>query len=100
MSVHSRRTFLKAGAACGSLRPDLLRAQSRPGAKYDLLVRGGHLIDPSQGISAERDVAISGRTVARVAPGIPEAEARQVLDARGKIVTPGLVDIHVHVYDG
>ena len=100
MPVHSRRAFLKAGAAYGSFRPDLVRAQSRPGAKYDLLVRGGRLIDPAQHISAERDVAIAGRTVARVAPGIPEADARQVLDARGKIVTPGLVDVHVHVYDG
>src|SRR5207237_1631644 len=61
---------------------------------------GGHVIDPAQGISAERDVAIAGQTVARVAANIPEAEARQVLDARGKIVTPGLIDIHVHVYDG
>jgi dihydroorotase len=45
-------------------------------------------------------VAISGRTIARVAARIPETEARHVLDARGKIVTPGLIDIHVHVYDG
>jgi dihydroorotase len=83
-----------------TLSADLLRAQARPGARYDLLIRGGRVVDPSQGISAERDVAIAGRTVARLAANIPEAEARQVLDARGKIVTPGLIDIHVHVYDG
>ena len=100
MPVHSRRTFLKAGAAYGGIRPDLLRVQAQVGAKYDLLVRGGRLVDPSQGLSAERDVAIAGGRVARVAAGIPETEARQVLDARGRIVTPGLVDVHVHVYDG
>jgi dihydroorotase len=78
---------------------DLIRAQTRD-ARYDLLIRGGRVIDPSQGMSEERDVAISGGKIVRVAAKIPEAEARQVLDARNKIVTPGLIDIHVHVYDG
>jgi len=71
-----------------------------PPPRYDLLVRGGRVIDPAQGLSAPRDVAIQGRRIARVAADIPAAEARQVLDARGKLVTPGLIDIHVHVYDG
>src|SRR5579871_1112170 len=92
----SRRTFLWRSA----LGANLLQAQTRPAPRYDLLVRGGHVIDPAQSLSAVRDVAIAGHTVARVAEQIPEAEARQVLDARGKIVTPGLIDIHVHVYDG
>jgi dihydroorotase len=90
----------------GSAWRGLLRAQNRSGQglphgapQYDLLVRGGRVIDPSQGISADNDVAVSGRRIARVAPGIPENSARQVLDARGKIVTPGLIDVHVHVYD-
>jgi dihydroorotase len=91
-----RRTFLWRSA----LGANLLQAQTRPPYRYDLLVRGGHVVDPAQGLSAVRDVAIAGHTVARLAEGIPEAEARQVLDARGKIVTPGLIDIHVHVYDG
>jgi dihydroorotase len=68
--------------------------------KYDLLIKGGRVIDPSQSLSAMRDVAISGNKVAAIAPAIPETDARIVVDARGKIVTPGLVDIHVHVYDG
>ncbi|MBM3758584.1 MAG: amidohydrolase/deacetylase family metallohydrolase [Acidobacteria bacterium] len=68
--------------------------------RYDLLIRGGHLIDPSQNISAIRDIAITRGKVARIAENIPAGEARQSLDARGKIVTPGLIDIHVHVYDG
>ena len=78
--------------------PGLLRAQT--GAQYDLLVKGGRVIDPSQKLSAVRDIAITGSRVARVEPSIPETEARQVLDARGRIVTPGLIDVHVHVYDG
>src|SRR6266481_1365491 len=68
--------------------------------KYDLLIKGGRVIDPSQSLSAMRDVAISGNKVAAIAAAIPDTDARIVVDARGKIVTPGLVDIHVHVYDG
>jgi dihydroorotase len=67
---------------------------------YDLVVRGGRVIDPSQGLSAIRDIGIAGNTIARISPDIPRASARTVLDARDRIVTPGLVDIHVHVYDG
>lgn len=63
-------------------------------------MRGGHVIDPSQNLSAVRDIAIARGKVARIAPTIPESEARQVVDARGRVVTPGLIDLHVHVYDG
>ena len=58
------------------------------------------MIDPIQKISADRDVAIADGRIARVASGIPRNQARQVIDARGKIVTPGLIDVHGHVYDG
>jgi dihydroorotase len=75
------------------------RGQNRE-APYDLVVRGGHVVDPSQNLSAVRDVAIAGGKVARVAEAIPANQGRQVIDARKKIVTPGLIDIHVHVYDG
>jgi N-acyl-D-aspartate/D-glutamate deacylase len=75
-------------------------AQTGATPAYDLLIRGGRVIDPSQGLSTETDVAIRQGKVARIAPGIAESEARQVLDSRKMIVTPGLVDIHVHVYDG
>jgi dihydroorotase len=64
------------------------------------VIKGGRVIDPSQGLSADRDVAIQGGRIARLAPDIPAAEARQVINAKGRLVTPGLVDIHVHVYDG
>ena len=65
---------------------------------YDLLIAGGQVIDPSQNLSAQRDVAIAGGRIALVAANIPPAQARQVYDAKGKIVTPGLIDLHTHVY--
>lgn len=103
MPVRTRRSFLKRVAVGPALvctiGADSLRPQT-PNARYDLLIRGGRVVDPSQGLSAERDVAVTSNKIAMLAARIPEVEARQVLDARGKIVTPGLIDIHVHVYDG
>lgn len=78
----------------------LLASQAGTTPQYDLLIRGGRVIDPSQDFSGEADVAIRQGKVARIAKGIAESEARQVFDARKMIVTPGLVDVHVHVYDG
>src|SRR6266545_6243036 len=66
--------------------------------RYDLLVKGAHVIDPKNGISAVRDVAIRDGRIARVDSGIPPAQARQVVDASGLYLTPGLVDIHVHAF--
>src|SRR5262245_40250175 len=68
--------------------------------KYDLLLKGGHVIDGRNRISAVRDVAIANGKVAAVAANIAPAEAFKVVDASGHYVTPGLVDIHVHVYAG
>ena len=68
--------------------------------KYDLLLKGGHVIDPRNRISAVRDVAIANGKIAAVAANIAAAEAFKVVDAAGYIITPGLVDIHVHVYAG
>ena len=78
----------------------LLGAESQNESRYDLLIKGGRVVDPSQQLSAVKDIGISGRRVARVAENLSTSDARQVLDARGKIVTPGLIDVHVHVYDG
>lgn len=68
--------------------------------KYDLLLKGGHVIDPKNKISAVRDVAIANGKVAAVAAKIDPAEALKVVDVSGYYVTPGLIDIHVHVYTG
>ena len=66
--------------------------------RYDLLLKGGHVIDAKNGLDAVRDVAIAGGKIAAVSPSIPAEDARRVVDARTLYVTPGLVDIHVHVF--
>ena len=66
---------------------------------YDLLIKGGRVIDPAQNIDDKLDVAISGDKIATLAKDIPSQESRKVVDAKGKIVTPGLIDVHCHVYD-
>jgi len=67
---------------------------------YDLLIKGGTLIDPAQGLHASRDVAFAQGLVAAVATDIPASQAAQVLDASGMLVAPGMVDLHVHVFEG
>jgi len=65
---------------------------------YSLLLKGGRVLDPANNIDAVMDVAIDGTTIARVAADIPAADAALVVDVSGHIVTPGLLDIHTHVY--
>jgi dihydroorotase len=67
-------------------------------AQYDLLLKGGHVIDPRNNIDALRDVAIKDRKIAAVAENIDPALAAKVLDVKGLYVTPGLLDIHVHLF--
>ncbi|HEX8041093.1 MAG TPA: amidohydrolase/deacetylase family metallohydrolase [Chryseosolibacter sp.] len=66
----------------------------------DLLLKGGHVIDPKNNIDAVMDVAIAGGKIAQVAPNIPAARAKKVIAVNGLFVTPGLIDMHVHVYPG
>lgn len=68
--------------------------------KYDLLLRGGHVIDARNNLSAVRDVAIADGKIAAIAAKIDPVEAMKAVDATGLYVTPGLIDIHVHVYTG
>ncbi len=67
---------------------------------YDLLLQGGHVIDAKNNLDAVRDVAIKDGKIAAVAPRIDPAQAFKVVDVKGLYVTPGLIDIHVHVYAG
>jgi dihydroorotase len=69
-------------------------------ASYDLVIKRGTLVDPAQGINDRRDVAFAGGMVAAVAPDIQAEEAGEVVDATGKLVAPGLIDAHVHVFEG
>lgn len=65
---------------------------------FDLLLKGGRVIDPRNGLDAVRDVAIANGKIAAVAPSIAPAEAKKAIDVSGLVVTPGLVDIHVHAF--
>lgn len=65
---------------------------------FDLLLAGGRVIDPANGIDAPMDLAIKDGKIARLAPIIAAAESAQVIDVAGLIIVPGLVDIHTHVY--
>ena len=67
---------------------------------YDLLIKGGTVIDPSQSLNGPNDLAVQDVLIARIAPGIASEEATRVVDVRGKMVVPGLIDLHTHVYDG
>jgi dihydroorotase len=66
---------------------------------YALLLKGGHVIDPKNGIDAIRDIAIQDSRIAAVAANIPASQARRVIDAQGLYVTPGLIDLHAHVFN-
>ena len=65
---------------------------------FDLLLKGGHVIDPANGLAGLRDVAIHGGKVAAVDTDIPANQARSTIQVDGLYVTPGLIDIHVHLY--
>jgi dihydroorotase len=67
---------------------------------FDLLLRGGTVVDPSGGLDGGRDIAVQDGVIARIAPDIPAAEASRVLEVAGKIVAPGLIDLHAHVFEG
>jgi dihydroorotase len=67
---------------------------------YDLLLKGGTVIDPAQDLRGALDVAVQDGKIARVAANIPAAEARRVVHVSGKTVTAGLIDLHTHVFDG
>jgi len=73
-----------------------LAAAAQP--RYDLLLRGGHVVDAKNRIDGLRDVAIRDGQIAQVAAHIDPAEARKVVNVSGLYVTPGLIDMHVHVF--
>jgi len=87
----TRRNFLTATAGLAAVG-HLPRAFAQT---YDLIIKGGRVIDPSVRLNAIRDVAIAGGRIAAVEPAI-EAEAAATIDASGRLVVPGLIDIHTH----
>ena len=73
---------------------------SRQTPEFDLLIKNGHVIDPKNGVDAVLDVAVAGGKIASVAANIAPSRARAVADASGFYVTPGLIDMHSHVFWG
>src|ERR1700694_1684937 len=73
-----------------------LIASSAAAQQYDLVLRGGHIIDPANGIDAVMDIAVSGNRIAAVAPNL--AGAAKTVDVSGLYVVPGLIDLHAHVF--
>ena len=91
----NRRQFLSTAAAGVATFAHAPGSASAQVARYDLLIRGGRVIDPSVRLDAIRDVAISGGRIAAVEANIT-AGAADIIDARGRLVVPGLIDIHTH----
>jgi dihydroorotase len=67
---------------------------------HDLLLKGGTVVDPSTGLDGLHDIAVRDGVIARIAKDIPAAEATRTIEVGGKIVTPGLIDLHAHVFEG
>ena len=73
-------------------------ALGETGMRHDLLLTGGHVIDPASGVDGRRDVAFASGKVAAVDAAIPRESAREVVDVTGAYVAPGLVDLHAHAF--
>jgi dihydroorotase len=67
---------------------------------FDLVVKGGRVVDPSAGLDGTHDVAVEAGRIARIAPNIPATDAARTIDVTGRLVVPGLIDLHAHVYEG
>jgi dihydroorotase len=96
MSVLSRRDFLSSTAAALASGPAF--AAMGPNDKFDLVVKGGDVLDPSQNLRGKRDIGIRYGMIEALEADIPAARAERLLDVSGKLVTPGLVDLHSHVF--
>src|SRR5262245_53589830 len=83
-------------AQAGSLAPRGFDPAD-PGLKYELVIANGEVLDPSQGLRGKRDVGIRFGQIAAIAPSIPADRSTQRIDAAGKLVTPGLIDLHSHL---
>src|SRR5467141_1093147 len=103
MSAVSRRDFLVstgsfALAVAAATLGGSARAAMGPNDKFDLVIKGGDVLDPSQSLRGKRDIGIRYGLIEAVEADIPAARALRVLDAGGKLVTPGLIDLHCHVF--
>ena len=95
LSIFLRKTFVLSLLLCFLFGSGRTLAQ-----EIELLLKGGHVIDPKNGIDSPMDVAISAGKIVRVAANIPAASAKKVVDVKGLYITPGLIDMHAHVFSG
>jgi dihydroorotase len=101
MIASTRRGFLAQSASLltlGATGLGAALAAMGPNDKFDLLIKGGEVLDPSQNLRGRRDIGIRWGVIEAVEPDIPADRALRVLSVGGKLVTPGLVDLHSHVY--
>ena len=99
MNHFTRRQLLLAATGAASLSPvSSALAAMGPNDKFDLLVRNANLLDPSQQLSGKRDIGIRHGRIEAVEATLAPERANRVMDAGGKLVTPGLVDLHAHTY--
>jgi dihydroorotase len=100
MKKIDRRRFVLsvAASAAAAAVPAAVRAAMGPNDKFDLLIKGGEVIDPSRGLRGVRDIGIRNGVVESVEASIPAERALRVISATGRIVVPGLIDLHAHTY--
>ena len=96
----SRRDFVTTGVSLAALGllPGVAAAAMGPNDKFDLLIRNANVMDPSQGLAGKRDIGIRYGLIEAIEPSIPVDRALRVMDAGGKLVTPGLIDLHCHTF--
>ncbi len=100
MNYASRRDFVLAGASAAALAslPGGAQAAMGPADKFDLLIRNANVLDPSQNLSGKRDIGIRYGQIESIEASIAPERAQRVMDVAGKLVTPGLIDLHAHTY--
>jgi dihydroorotase len=105
MPATSRREFLTLAGSASVLALSAAgfgaapaMAAMGPDDKFDLVIKGGEVLDPSQSLRAKRDIGIRFGAIEALAADIPAGKGLKVLSAAGKLVTPGLIDLHAHVF--
>jgi len=99
MTGFSRRDFLSlSGSAAVAAMAGPANAAMGPNDKFDLVIKGGDVLDPSQSLRGKRDIGIRWGMIEAIENEIPAARIAKSIDASGKLVTPGLIDLHCHVY--
>ena len=96
----NRRDFVKTGASLAAMgsAPGAVLAAMAPNEKFDLLVRNCNVVDAAQGLSGKRDIGIRFGRIEAIETSIAPERAQRVMDVAGKLVTPGLIDLHCHTY--